>query len=877
MKLAQPFIFSTEYPKTRLRQKLHTRLIISQITPNYLWLGEVTVRRALSNFRRKSAEAKLKQALFWLAWMFVYVHFSEKVHASENSMVATDYLFAESTIEIPSELPPEGWLPFDPIRSDLKPQKSKSLWIRFRISNWESRQDESLGFEKIYTRFKFFKNNELIESYGTAGGYAGLPPQLIQLPTPEKNSLFFMKTDSDHTRIGPVGQIKLGPHSEFILDYFQNDAVKLAVISCLGLLSLAGFILFALYRTVTTYLYLALFSLCGLLYLTAGLQSRLIFGLNPVALGNAGYMALYCAPYFFIEFYKRIFSLTSLPVYLSTLQRISFTFPLLAMISAAFFPLGLMSALTPYYLVAVPLFLGILIHAITSLRSHPYARTFFSGFVLLLFAGTWEAANEVRIINSNVKILPVGLLGFYLTLTTMQGQFFAQLFRTAKQNAENEAIAKQRLQRVLDCTNILAQSRNYKSLFEAVAKNISSELKIIGEIYSIDFLFSDIKANISDDTNDTLHHFTYQVVSPDEPGTLNEVIQDGNRNVSESQRDKLTSLPGIYSAGYHESIGGPSTTLTVPIDFGVFYGAVVVRKYGANEFSIAEREEFISFINSIAAALLISLKNIDYVTDVKKKSVMDSQMDAARAQQFALLPIAPEIENISYVSFNRSAGKTGGDWHDCFYDERNQRLYITIGDVTGHDFAASIITGVAAGAVRAWKEHSADSICPAPKALEEMACLTNRVLCSSSQGLKFMTMIFICLELESGVLHIINAGHPHPFHLSDSKKPITLAMSGHILGQSTEYEFQSESIQLQENDRIFLYTDGLFDNESLNGEKLKRRSFINLWKNVDDYDRNFNNFVNELNNVWKESELEDDVTCVMLGWRKPIENRHEAA
>jgi serine phosphatase RsbU (regulator of sigma subunit) len=812
--------------------------------------------------------------------MFAFVYLLKEAHASEGNSVTTEYVFADSAIELPSEVPQEGWLSFDSVRSNLTPQKSKSLWIKFRISDLKTRQDRSLGFEKVYTRFKFFKNDELIESFGTAGGYAGLPPQLIQLPSAEKNTLFFMKTDSDHTRIGPVGMIRLGQRSEFILDYFQKDAIKLAVISCLGLLSLAGFILFALYRNVTTYLYLALFSLCGLLYLMAGLQSRLIIGLNPVALGHAGYLALYCAPYFFIEFYRRIFSLSSIPLYLSVLRRISLAFPFLALMSAFYLPLGLLSALTFYYLTAVPLFLGILYHSATSLRKHPYSPTFFAGFILLLLAGVWEAANEVRIINSNIKVLPAGLLGFYLTLTTMQGQFFAQLFRTAKQNAEREAIAKQRLQRVLECTNILAQSRDYRSLFESVAKNISSELQITKEIFSIDFIFSDIKASVNDNSNDTLHHFTYQVISPEEPGILNEVIQDGNRRTSENQRDKLTSLPGIYSAGLHDSLGGPSSTLTVPIDFGVFYGAVVVRKYGVSEvseFSIAEREEFISFINSIAAALIISLKNIDYVIDVKKKAIMDSQLDAARAQQFALLPNAPEIENISFRSFNRSAGKTGGDWHDCFFDDHNQRLFVTIGDVTGHDFASSIITGVAAGAVRAWKEHSRNSTYPAPQALEEIARLTNRVLCSSSQGLKFMTMIFMCLELETGMLHVVNAGHPHPFHLSGANKPLSLAISGHILGQSVEHGFKSESVQLQSNDQIFLYTDGLFDNESLRGEKLKRRTFLNFWSEVGDFESRFDDFVTEINNIWKDTELEDDVTCVLLGWRKPNENQNTAA
>lgn len=797
--------------------------------------------------------------------------------AAESALDSVEYLFTDNAIQIPSELASEGWLPFDSTRSQLAPQKEKTLWIKIRLRHSESAQSLAIGFDKIFTRFQFFKMNELIASYGTTGGYAGLPPHLIDLPAADGQELYFMKVDSSHTRIGPVGRIQIGQRSDFILGYFQKDALKLAVISCLGLLSIAGFILFTLYRTVTTYLYLALFSLCGLLYLAAGLQSRIILGLNPVALGNAGYIALYSAPYFFVEFYKRIFSLNSTPKYLTVLSFINKYFPLAAIAAALFSPSGLLSSLTLFYLTAVPLFLAILLHSITQLRSHAYAKTFYSGFILLLLAGVWEAANEVRIINSNVKVLPAGLLAFYLTLTTMQGQFFAQLFRTAKKNAESEALAKQRLQRVLECTNILAQSRNYKSLFEAVAKNISSELEITGEAYSIDFLFSDIKASTDDETNDTLHHFTYQVTTPDSPGTLNEVIQSDKTFATESQRDKLTSLPGVYSAGTHISSGGPSTTLTVPIDFGVFYGAVVVRKYGQNEFSITEREEFISFINSIAASLLISLKNIDYISDVKKKAVMDSQMDAARAQQFALLPNAPNVENISFVTFNRSAGKTGGDWHDCFLDECNHRLFITIGDVTGHDFASSIITGVAAGAVRAWRENSINTSSTADEALEGIASLTNRVICSSSQGLKFMTMIFMCLELKTGTLHIINAGHPHPFHLSDNQKPTTIAVSGHILGQSPEHSYRAETLQLQNNDRIFLYTDGLFENESLSGEQLKRRTFVNFWKEVEDYEGKFEEFVAHANQIWRDSELEDDVTCVLIGWREPSENHNKAA
>ena len=127
------------------------------------------MRKGCATILWRRAEAGVKRALVGLVSLFLCLHILSEVHASENNVIATDYLFAESTIELPSELPREGWQPFDPVRSNLTPQKSKSLWIKFIISDLKSRPDRSLGFEKIFTRFKFFKNDELIESYGTAG------------------------------------------------------------------------------------------------------------------------------------------------------------------------------------------------------------------------------------------------------------------------------------------------------------------------------------------------------------------------------------------------------------------------------------------------------------------------------------------------------------------------------------------------------------------------------------------------------------------------------------------------------------------------------------------------------------------------------------
>ncbi|NBW80482.1 serine/threonine-protein phosphatase [bacterium] len=467
--------------------------------------------------------------------------------------------------------------------------------------------------------------------------------------------------------------------------------------------------------------------------------------------------------------------------------------------------------------------------------------------------------------------MPLGMLAFYLALATMQGQFFANLFRTAKINAQNELIARQRLQRVLNCTYVFAQSRDYKSLFLAVADNISKELHIQDEPHSVDFLFSRVMEEGAHHPDEKITHFTYAAPIPGMPGRLSEVVsaQENSTDFSLNEEDKLTSLPGVLSAQTGEYSAVPTSTLTVPIDFGFFYGAVVVRRYAQVGFSAFEKDLYIEFVNSIAASLAVTLKNIDYLSEVKKKVAMDSQLDAARAQQNALLAQAPEVENLAYSAFSRSAGKTGGDWHGCYFDKSHRRLFVTVGDVTGHDFASSILTGVAAGAVRAWEVNDSRKFNSAEDALVELADVVNRVICSSSQGLKFMTMIFVCLEIDTGVCHLVNAGHAHPFYLTSDQKPASIAVSGHILGQSVNSVYKPEKLQLRDGDALVLFTDGLFENENSSGEKLQRRKFINYWKDHNEKEDLFEGFVKLLDETWGDFELEDDVTVVTVGWKRP--------
>jgi sigma-B regulation protein RsbU (phosphoserine phosphatase) len=63
-----------------------------------------------------------------------------------------------------------------------------------------------------------------------------------------------------------------------------------------------------------------------------------------------------------------------------------------------------------------------------------------------------------------------------------------------------------------------------------------------------------------------------------------------------------------------------------------------------------------------------------------------------------------------------------------------------------------------------------------------------------------------------GLCLFINAGHNPPFHLSYSTNSIEMLNStGSVLGPAPEQEYYTDSFNLEKNDVVLLYTDGIVE------------------------------------------------------------------
>ena len=107
------------------------------------------------------------------------------------------------------------------------------------------------------------------------------------------------------------------------------------------------------------------------------------------------------------------------------------------------------------------------------------------------------------------------------------------------------------------------------------------------------------------------------------------------------------------------------------------------------------------------------------------------------------------------------------------------------------------------------------------------AAQVNRELCRTNKAHMFLTAFLAVLDLESGILTCVNAGHNPPLlkHADGSWKYLRIKHSV-VLGVAAKARYSGIPVPLAPGDRLFLYTDGVTEaknaaNELFGEERLQ--------------------------------------------------------
>ncbi|MFI6699412.1 PP2C family protein-serine/threonine phosphatase [Streptomyces sp. NPDC050509] len=251
----------------------------------------------------------------------------------------------------------------------------------------------------------------------------------------------------------------------------------------------------------------------------------------------------------------------------------------------------------------------------------------------------------------------------------------------------------------------------------------------------------------------------------------------------------------------------------------------------------------------------------DAYTDLFFQARRSAPMSVAAEIQWSLLPpLSMTVPQVEVAGILEPAYDVAGDSFD--YALNGDILHVAMIDAMGHGLDAATMATVAIGAYRHTRR--------ANTGLSQVYAFMDRAINEQFGHDHFVTAQMMCLNIATGELQWVNAGHPAPLLIRDRvvvdrlESPTTLPV-----GFGGEEPVVSER-RLRPGDRLLCFTDGLIEEHQDGGEPFGEEQLI-AWTNraVRDHTA-VRSVVRALSYALKQERggvTSDDATIFLIEWR----------
>ena len=297
-------------------------------------------------------------------------------------------------------------------------------------------------------------------------------------------------------------------------------------------------------------------------------------------------------------------------------------------------------------------------------------------------------------------------------------------------------------------------------------------------------------------------------------GVVERVAREGKPQLtSDAQSDAWLSIRQSVV------VLGLRSILCVPLQLkGHTLGVIYVdNRLQAGLFTPAD----LDLLTAIAATAAAAIENARLYQVAIEKGRMERELSVAREVQASLLPHRiPEAAGWEFAAFWQPARQVAGDFYDFIPIQLAQStdepalpgLGIVIADVSDKGMPAALFMALSRSIVRA---SMIQALSPADGIAQAI-----RLICADAMNGMFVTLFYAQLDLASGEMTYVNAGHNPPLMLQAEKEElIELARTGMAMGVSDVAPYSQRCVQLQHGDMVLFYTDGVTDALDAHGEE----------------------------------------------------------
>ena len=274
----------------------------------------------------------------------------------------------------------------------------------------------------------------------------------------------------------------------------------------------------------------------------------------------------------------------------------------------------------------------------------------------------------------------------------------------------------------------------------------------------------------------------------------------------------------------------------------------------------------------LAAVTALTVVSKSGFSDLLSRATRRRTMTTAAEMVWAFLPPRTlGTDKVTSTAVLEPAYDVGGDAFDHGLDDG--RLHLTVVDAMGHDLAAGLASAVALAGCRATRR--------AGGTLSDIADSIDEDLHRWRPG-GLLTGVFAYLDLDTGHLSWINAGHPPPL-LIRAHHVVAGALEAHGelplgLGPGYQPSRTVHQAQLQPGDRILIHTDGVTEARSATGRQFGENQLVDFVTRALAAGEPAPEAMRRLIHAildYHHGRLQDDATIVMAEWHPPAQSAHD--
>ncbi len=242
--------------------------------------------------------------------------------------------------------------------------------------------------------------------------------------------------------------------------------------------------------------------------------------------------------------------------------------------------------------------------------------------------------------------------------------------------------------------------------------------------------------------------------------------------------------------------------------------AKTIRRIGKGELGVTtgtfRSREFQSLANDLnQMSLSLARAEQDRGLQMAKASRLQERLQGDRI----------EVPGLEVVHWHRAADHVAGDYFDLLRCPDGAWL-ICIADVTGHGVAAAMGAAILKTLLWSAVESGAD--------LHRVLQSVNQRFSEVTLEEDFASLLLIRWSPESGALQYASAGHETAYLLTGQMDPTELTSTGTLVGLVQNHVWEIRDLHVQPGSRLILYTDGIIEAFSPDGELFGRERLAQI-------------------------------------------------